>query len=315
MSNVFSSVPFLESLGTARFPRGRWSIETVGLGEHRFRVLVVGRQPVTSVPWLDFLEPLGPGDGPRTADRRVGYVPRAALASIPAAEWPAAAARTPAPLPSPYIDWRQFPTLADFDARPWAQGRNGAERGRRWRRVVKAFGEARYTTHTSDPTVFDACIAWKRSQYRATGVGDALADERSVRLFRELLERGVLEVSALHGGDTLLAAHVGLLWEGRRYWWLPAYDPAHTKLSAGRVLLEAMLEEGHARGDREFDFLLGDEAYKWSYASHTRLVTPLGTTPLALRANRLVRQGLKRALQLSPGLWRVVQRTRGRRPA
>src|SRR5215208_1356475 len=102
VSNVFSSVPFLESLGTARFPRGRWSIETVGLGEHRFRVLVVGRQPVTSVPWLDFLEPLGPGDGPRKADRRVGYVPRAALESIPAAEWPAAAARTPAPLPSPY---------------------------------------------------------------------------------------------------------------------------------------------------------------------------------------------------------------------
>ncbi len=314
MTNVFSSTPFLESLAAAHFPGERCTIETFRLEGQRFRLLVAGGRPVVEVPWMDFVEPLDePASPGAAADRRLAWLPNCALATLTVPEWKAGPGTQPERMPSPFIDWRQFPTFAAFDERPDNGGRTGGERRRRFRRIEKAYGDARYTFHDTDPVAFEQCIAWKRAQYKATGIGgDALADPRAVRLFREMLDRGLIAVSTLRGGDTLLAVHIGAIWDGRLYWWVPSYDAEHGRLGPGRVLLETMLEDSYARGHREFDFLLGDEEYKWWYSTHTRVVGPRGTPPLSLRVRRLAKGGIKRALQLSPRLWDAAQRMRKR---
>ena len=308
MTHVFSSTAFLESLAAARFPAKRATIGMVQLGTHRFRMLTVAGRAIVDIPWLDFVEPLDPSEPMTSPVSRVSYVPRVALQSMAAAEWQALDPGTRWGRPSPYVQWGMFPRFEDFSggarAGVFSRGR------RRWRQISKEIGEARYLHDDEDPAAFGLCIEWKRAQYRASGFPDALADPATLRLFRELRDRGLLTVSTLRAGTALVAVHVCLSWEKRLYSWIPTYNPEHGRFSGGRVLLEAMLAASHARGDHEFDFLLGDEAYKWDYATHTRVVGPLGNAPLSLRAQRLAKQGLKRALGLSPRLWDVARRLR-----
>ena len=101
-------------------------------------------------------------------------------------------------------------------------------------------------------------------------------------------------------------------WEGRLYSWLPAHDPRHASLGPGRILLKWLMAESRARGHREFDFLIGGEEYKWQFATHARVVGPIGTPPLALRARQLARTTVRSALQRSPPVWRWLQGMRRR---
>jgi CelD/BcsL family acetyltransferase involved in cellulose biosynthesis len=73
-------------------------------------------------------------------------------------------------------------------------------------------------------------------------------------------------------------------------------------LSPGRLLLDHMLRESHSRGHAEFDFLLGDEPYKYHYATHQRVVGPVGKVPLQVTLRDAVRSSVKRALARYPRL-------------
>ena len=299
--NVFASLPFLESLAAARFPGRSTSIGVHRVADRDFRLLSVDGKPVTSVPWLDFHESLSQVDAGEEA-RPLPYVHRAALETLTADEWRAASLPAPPGLPSPFVDWTSSlkPAVESQQTR------------RRWRALVRELGEAFFTYQDDDPDAVARCIEWKRAQYRATGVGDALADPASRRLLVELRERGLLVTSTLRARQALLAVHVGMEWEGRLYWWIPSYDPAFAAVSPGRVLLERLLGESAARGHREFDFLLGDEGYKWHFATHTRVVGALGTAPASLRAAWLAKATIRSALRRSPPLWSLIQRVRRR---
>ena len=309
MTNVFSTQPFLESVAAARFAGVPCAIETFQLSGHHFRLLSVRGRPVVTLPWLDFHEPLAGHELESASSRRVTYLPHVALGAMSSAEWQSNSSAAPRGRPSPYIDWQGFPAFSDFRTRDASQGSNSL---RKMRHLEKTFPTVRYCYQDDDPSAIARCIAWKRAQYRASGFGDALADAANVQLLRELHDRGLLIVSTLRGGETILAVHIGLIWQRRFYWYIPAYDPAHARLSPGRLLLERLLEDSHSRGHHEFDFLLGDEAYKWNYATHTRVIGPLGEAPLSLRVRGLAKRELKRALQLSPTLWDMAQRMRRR---
>jgi CelD/BcsL family acetyltransferase involved in cellulose biosynthesis len=111
----------------------------------------------------------------------------------------------------------------------------------------------------------------------------------------------------------VVAAHIGLRHDGRFSSWVPAYDDGATAYAPGRLLLEALLAAVAARGDREFDFLVGNEPYKWTYATHTRLVEPLGPQPrlstTVLAARRRLGLGRRtRALRRALGSGRRPRR-------
>ncbi len=305
--NFFSSDPFLESLAAAMFPGKQASVETFRVDDRAWRLLVVdGRKVITDIPFLDFIEPLT-GSFPEA--RKLDFLPRVAFETIPVEAW------SPPPPgsdvePGPFVDWSRFATWQDFLA--WV-GRNGwsSDVPRKRRKLERDLGPVKLTLHDPRPGVLQDLMRWKSQQYVSTGVRDLFRDPAWVRFFDELQRRDALLVTSLSAGDRVVAVHVGMRFDGRFYWWIPAYDPELPRYSPGKILLHDLMERSQADGDRVFDFLIGGEAYKFQYATDVRIVQSAGTTPLALRLNRFVYRQLKEALQKSPELEAQLIRLRG----
>lgn len=109
-----------------------------------------------------------------------------------------------------------------------------------------------------------------------------------------------------------MGVHLGAEWQGRFYWWVPSYDVSMRSMSPGRLLMEDVMLYTYQRGYKEFDFLLGEESYKWEYATHTRVVGPLGEPPLKVKLEKLARERVKPVLQQYPQVWERVQALRRR---
>jgi CelD/BcsL family acetyltransferase involved in cellulose biosynthesis len=118
-------------------------------------------------------------------------------------------------------------------------------------------------------------------------------DQRHVEFLRALRDRGIARVSSFRAGGRVMAAVVGLRYEGRYSYWITAYDDAFGTYSPGRLLLERLIAASLAGGDVEFDLLVGSEAFKWHYATHARLVGPLGRQPALASAVKAARRRLR----------------------
>ncbi len=305
--NFFSSDVFLESLATAMFPGRTASIEEFRVDDRAWRLLVLdGRKVVTDVPFLDFVEPL---DGAWPDAKRLEFIPRVAFDTVPVEAW-----STP-PMdseiePGPFVDWSRFASWQDFQT--WV-GRKGwsSDVPRKRRKLERDLGPVKLTFHDPRPGVLQDMMRWKSQQYVSTGVKDLFRDPCWVRLFDELLARNALVVTSLSAGERVVAVHAGVQFEGRFYWWIPAYDPELSRYSPGKILLHDVMERSQAAGDRVFDFLIGGEAYKFQYATDVRIVRPAGEAPLALRLNRFVYRQVKDVLQKTPQLEAQLIRLRG----
>jgi hypothetical protein len=305
--NIFSSPTFLEVMGEVFFPRGARSIELRRIEGRVLRLLVVDGEVVRSAPFYDFPQPLDAV--PAGPIEPLAYFPRTVLRTTELAPF---AEGQPGLQPSPFVDWSRFPDAAAFEAHLERSGANLADSKRQRRRLEKAKGPLRFSFDDEADEAFAACLKWKSAQYLASGYEDLFARPANVELFRELRRRKLVVVSALWAGQTLLAAHLGGLHDGRFAWWVPAYDPAYAKYSPGRLLLEDALTASHALGHQEFDFLIGNERYKFLYATHDRVIGPLGVPPRlerwALEARSLAKQTLKER----PRLRKLVDGLRAR---
>jgi CelD/BcsL family acetyltransferase involved in cellulose biosynthesis len=308
--NFFSSDEYLDALATVWFSGRRCDIGLYVAEGRLFRLLEVeGLGPVVtdgprpdSYNFLDFFEPLASAAERTTTGRLVRWLPRVALGAhevTSVSPGPTARDGTPAP----YVDWSRFPQWSAFEAHVAARRASlDHDSKRKRRRLEERFGPLRYRWDDRRPSVFDTALAWKSAQYARSRLRDGLAVPQNVAMFRELCRRGVVVVSSLSAGERVVAVHLGALWQRRFFSWVPAYDREATVLSPGRLLLEHLLLESHGRGDAEFDFLLGDEPYKYHYATHRRVVGPLGTPPFPVSLRKAVRSSVKRALARYPTL-------------
>ncbi len=314
--NVFSSDGALAALaiglGADPTPVG------VRVGGHTFRTVRTRRGRVCDHEMVDFLEPTEVV-GDRAATAR--FLPRVSVRAVPAAAWTAVA--RPELEPAPFVDWSTFDSWSDFEryvssirSKVWADARRCS------RKLATEQGELRFVADDHSDEAWNQCLRWKEDQYARTGAPNHFEATGARRYLDELRRRGLTRVSSLRAGDTLVAAHIGLHHAGRHYYWLPAFDAELRALSPGRILLHELLRSSHDADDREFDFLLGDEDYKWYYATHARVIEPLGSpgpiararqlrTTLPRRHPELQRQG-RRALQWARR--RRARLTRARTP-
>jgi CelD/BcsL family acetyltransferase involved in cellulose biosynthesis len=295
--NIFTTDIFLETAGALFFPQRKRRIEVCRLEGRRIPLLVLdGHEVVGRMPFYDFPQPLDDARGP--VDREIFHLPRTVLRTVELTGLPEKLEGTQ---PSPYIDWKKHGTWAEFEARwkasPIPKTTDGARQRRKLEREV---GKLRFELDDARPEVFEACLRWKSSQYLATGLTDMFAEPKHVTLFRKLRERGVLLVSSLTAGDSLLAVHLGSSHDRRLGWWIPAYDPKFSRFSPGRLLLEELMKTSFERGDLEFDFLIGDESYKFLYATHNRIIGPVGMPPLTELLMSRAKQTAKALLSMSP---------------
>lgn len=278
------------------FPKERAAIELRRVEGRVLRLLVLERAgPVRHAPYYDFPQPLD--DVPKGPITELSYFPRTVVRTTTSDERFVARRGQQA---SPFITWSRFADAAAFDQHVEQLGARLTDSRRQRRRLEQALGPLEFTFDDRRPAVFDTCVAWKGSQYEASGYENLFARPECIELFRQLRRRRVLVVNSLFAGERLVAAHLGALSDQRFAWWVPAYDTSLGKYSPGRLLLEDTLHASQALGHLEFDFLVGNEPYKFQYATHNRIIGALGTPTSRERVLMEARVTLTRALSRRP---------------
>jgi CelD/BcsL family acetyltransferase involved in cellulose biosynthesis len=124
---------------------------------------------------------------------------------------------------------------------------------------------------------FDAMVRMKRRRFADTAANDIFSDSGYWRFHAEATRRlgaaGTVQLSALIADNQIIAANWGIVAGERYYDLVPSYETGEWKTYApGRLLTEWLLRQHAERGDRIFDYGIGDERYKFDYCN---LRTPL----------------------------------------
>ncbi|MFO1146997.1 MAG: GNAT family N-acetyltransferase [Alsobacter sp.] len=310
--NFFASPAFLSAVADVYFPRQTTRIVDAEIDGVRLRLLEVDGRLVTDQIFLDYHAPLSPQDA-QAAEPRRAFAPYVVRSVVP---WqdvrPVDDGETEI---APFIDWTRFPAyddyLRDIRARPHVK-----EYERRRQKLEKAYGPVEFTLDDRRPDVLAMACEWKSAQLRATGLKDFFAVPANVRFFEVLQERGLLFTATLRISGKLLALWLGAVHDNVLSGWIFAHTPAPDlrRFSVGQQLVMALLRHSHESGHRELDFSIGYGDYKLAYASHARVLGPLGPRPLPRQIMHSLKQGLRR----NPAVWDFLKKTKsslGKAPA
>jgi CelD/BcsL family acetyltransferase involved in cellulose biosynthesis len=307
--NFFASPEYLAVAAEVYFPGRQANVEDVRIGDEVLRLLVVDKNKVvTKVPFLDYHEPLRV-DEIGDVTRAFSHAKFVVRNVIDHAEWEANALDNLDV--APFIDWSKFPTFDDYKSfikkRPHVK-----EYWRRGRRFVDEVGALEFRMDDQDEDVFEFARQWKSQQLIATGQRDYFADPKNVEFFKLLRERGLLTSSTLRSDGRLLSAWLGFIHDGVWSGWVFTYDQEFRKYSVGHLLVNMMLQKSHELKHREFNFSIGGDEYKSRYATHVRMLGPIGQLPLSERIYAAARQRAKQGSPLLINLIRALRRVSSR---
>ncbi|HEX2153865.1 MAG TPA: GNAT family N-acetyltransferase [Acidimicrobiia bacterium] len=148
---------------------------------------------------------------------------------------------------------------------------------RKRRRYERMVGEVRHETHRGIGWGLDEFIRLHRMS--AGGKGEFMTEERQ-DLFTSLALLEGWRVDLLRAPDDSAAAAVfGYTDDTGYYLYNSAYDSALSDASPGVVLLGTMIERAIAEGFDRFDFLKGDEGYKFRLGARRRPLNEIVAVP------------------------------------
>ena len=90
------------------------------------------------------------------------------------------------------------------------------------------------------------------------------------RLGALFLEQGILELRLLYDGGTPVDAHYSFRYGNKLFNYQQGFNPAYKNWSVGTMSLCLELREVFARGLSEYDFLKGEESYKFLWSTGVR---------------------------------------------
>jgi len=282
--NFFASRDFLDAAAAVYFKDRDTAVEDIRIDKDVLRLLVVdGEKAVTRLLFLDYHEPLKASEA-KGHTRKWHFAQRVSRGAIAIDAWEQQG-RPPGEL-APLIDWTPFRDFSDYQEL-LLQRCHGLtrDRERRGRALEARHGRLEFTMDDRAPDVFVAAQAWKGSQLRDKGLPDFFEDPRTLEFLKCLRDRDALTSSTLRAGGRLVALWIGFVHERSWSGWVFAYDPALRSFSLGHQLLIRMLKASHQLGHREFDFSVGAQDYKLSYATHGRVLGNIGTPSLARAAS------------------------------
>jgi CelD/BcsL family acetyltransferase involved in cellulose biosynthesis len=157
-------------------------------------------------------------------------------------------------LPSSYEDW-----LASIGKKERHEVR------RKRRRFVAEFGEIEIVPHGSE--AIDMFSAMHRTSQGDKGM---FMTSEMQSYFEDLLDTGGATIHTLMCDGIPRANAFGFEVDEGYYYYNSAYDMDASMASPGIVLLASMIEDQIARGARVFDFLKGDERYKFKHGASPR---------------------------------------------
>jgi CelD/BcsL family acetyltransferase involved in cellulose biosynthesis len=84
-------------------------------------------------------------------------------------------------------------------------------------------------------------------------------------LINDMLETGLIHFSVLKCGGDSIHWHYGFLHNNRLYYYRPTYNVSWSNYSPGKVHVAYLIEECIKNKIRYFDFLYGNESYKYNW--------------------------------------------------
>jgi CelD/BcsL family acetyltransferase involved in cellulose biosynthesis len=148
-------------------------------------------------------------------------------------------------------------------------GKHRHELQRKMRRLERDAPDA-HASSVSAPVDIAARLNDFLALHRSSGVGKArFMDDRMERFFRRALkafaERGAARLWFLDTDSGPIAAFVTIEWDGTVGLYNSGFAPDRAALSPGVVLLAQVIRDAIARGREKFDFLRGEERYKYEF--------------------------------------------------
>ena len=154
----------------------------------------------------------------------------------------------------------------------------------RYKRLERVEGGHHFVMADTRPQALDLMIAWKRDQYRQTGVFDVFSVAWTRRLLQAVLrrdgERFFGLCSTLIINDEIAAVHVGMATDRMCHFWFPAYNHDYSRMSPGVVLLVETARTAAAMGQHGVELGPGQFAFKKDLSSYqVGLACGCATTP------------------------------------
>jgi CelD/BcsL family acetyltransferase involved in cellulose biosynthesis len=147
--------------------------------------------------------------------------------------------------------------------------------------ALKKSGEVEFVHLGADAEEHLELFYQQHNGRRALAGGEGLLfDQPAQREFYRSLARALapldrLRFAVVRLNGKPLAFHFGFEYDGVFTWYKPSFDAAEAHRSPGEVLIKYLLEYCIARGVKEFDFTVGDEAFKYRFANEIRKVNRL----------------------------------------
>lgn len=138
---------------------------------------------------------------------------------------------------------------------------------RKRRRYERMVGEVRHEVSTGTGKISDEFVRLHRL---AEGAKGRFMTESRRALFADLAGLDGWRFDWLATGDGAAAIVFGYADDSGYYLYNSGYDPEHSDASPGVVLLAIMIEAAISEGRSRFDFLKGDETYKFRLGAQRR---------------------------------------------
>jgi CelD/BcsL family acetyltransferase involved in cellulose biosynthesis len=143
---------------------------------------------------------------------------------------------------------------------------------RRYKKKAEAIACVRFEAAESANTdLMDALVRLHGARWAKVGEAGMIQVNRSDGFLRDIAERfgarGSLRIFSLHFADRIVAIVLAFCDETTIYGYLSAFDPEHEDLGFGRELLAQSLRYAHEHGYRRWNFLRGEEPYKFSWGA------------------------------------------------
>jgi len=143
---------------------------------------------------------------------------------------------------------------------------------RRYREKAQQIGTIRFEVGAnSDPILLDALIELHGARWRRSGEPGVIESNRAAGFLRDVAAafapRDLLRIFALHFNERIVAVVLAFRSSTTLFSYLSAFDPEYETFGFGRELLAEAIRYAHENGYRYWNFLRGEESYKFSWGA------------------------------------------------
>jgi CelD/BcsL family acetyltransferase involved in cellulose biosynthesis len=135
----------------------------------------------------------------------------------------------------------------------------------------------------------DLLIALHQKRWDGHGTSDAFHTPAHVAFHHEFaalaLERGWLRLFVLRADGQPASALYGLRYGGVFSFYQSGFDPAYSRHSVGLLTMAAAIQSAIEEGAAEYDFLHGEESYKFHWAKQSRELVRLELYPFGMQGS------------------------------